>query len=78
MIKAGWLMDELNKCVKCLHLKGFNIKPASVTLIPLMSPPTENFLLYMEKIKMVPEFILKTSQYIYSMTVYTLSRTSEG
>ena len=77
-IEASWLMGELNKCIKCLHLKGFNVKPELVTIIPLMSPPTKKFLLYTEKIKIVPEFILKISQYIYSMTLYTLSRTSEG
>ena len=25
-IEAGWLMDELTKCIKCLHLKEFNVK----------------------------------------------------
>ena len=25
-IEAGWLMDELMKCIKCLQLKGFNVK----------------------------------------------------
>ena len=24
--EAWWLMDELIKCIKCLHLKGFNVK----------------------------------------------------
>ena len=25
-IEAGWLMDELIKCIKCLHLKGLHVK----------------------------------------------------
>ena len=74
--EAEWLLDELIMCSKCLLLKRFSFKACVCDNHPIISPPTENFSLDTEKMQMVAKCTFKISQYIYSLTLYTLSRTS--